>query len=65
MGFQKHKTGIIVSILCLLALAAVIWFCLLSPERKAAPEGTLVEQTSEWAAERLGERLTAQPEVVG
>lgn len=47
MGFQKHKAGIIAAILCLLVLAAVIWFCLLSPRRKAEPEGTLVEWTRE------------------
>lgn len=56
MGFQKHKVGIIAAILCLLVLAAVIWFCLLSPRRKAEPEGTLVE----WIRELPGDL----PEVV-
>lgn len=47
MGFHKHKAGIITAILCLLVLAAVVWFCLFYPERDAEPEGTLVEWTSE------------------
>lgn len=47
MGFQKHKAGIIIAVLCLLVLAAVAWFCLLSPGRRSEPEGTLVEWQSE------------------
>lgn len=47
MGFQKHKAGIIIAVLCLLVLAAVVWFCLVSPGRRTEPEGTLVEWQNE------------------
>lgn len=47
MGFQKHKAGIIVAVLCLLVLAAVVWFCLVAPGRRTEPEGTLVEWQQE------------------
>lgn len=43
MGFQKHKTGIIVAVLCLLVIMAVVWFCLVYMDSSTNPEGTLVE----------------------
>lgn len=47
MGFQKHKAGIIVAILCLIVLAAVAGFCLVSLGEQEAPEGTFVQWTKE------------------
>lgn len=47
MGFQKHKTGIFIAVLCLLVLAAVIWFCLIPLGENETPEGTFVEWTKE------------------
>lgn len=48
MGFQKHKTGFIVTILCLLVLAAAVWFCLLYIGDDTSPEGTFVEWREDW-----------------
>lgn len=46
MDFQKHKGGIIVTLICLAILAAVAWFCLFGWGKQTEPEGTLVE----WSA---------------
>lgn len=64
MGFQKHKAGIILAILCLLAVMAVVWFCLMPHGRKAEPEGTLVEWQTDLPEGILAGRQAGRPEVM-
>lgn len=42
MDFFKSKAGIAVAIICLAAVAAVIWFTMRGGNRQTMPEGTLV-----------------------
>lgn len=44
MDFLKHKTGIIMAILCLVAVVFIVWFFLFADGTQTMPEGTLVEQ---------------------
>lgn len=43
MHFFKTKTGIAVVLLCLLAVAGLVWFAVRGDSHRTAPEGTLVE----------------------
>ncbi len=42
MEFFRHKARILIGLLCLAALAGVLWFCLFYQEQPKNPEGVLV-----------------------
>ncbi len=42
--FFKSKIGILAMVLCLVMVAAILWYCLMGTDRNVAPEGTLVWQ---------------------
>jgi len=43
MKFFQKKAGILIGILCLAALAALVWYCLTNNPGQKEPEGTLVQ----------------------
>lgn len=47
MEFFRGKMGILTALLCLAALAGIVWFCLFGADRSAIPDGTLVYGQSE------------------
>lgn len=49
MEFIKRKVGILTVIVCILLLAAVVWFCMDAASRSGTPDGTLVEYRAETA----------------
>lgn len=42
MEFFRKKLGILTALLCLAALAGIVWFCLFGADRSESPDGTLV-----------------------
>lgn len=42
MEFFRGKMGILTALLCLAALAGIVWFCLFGADWSEVPDGTLV-----------------------
>ena len=61
MEFFRGKLGIVTALLCLAALAGIVWFCLFGADRSDSPNGTLVYKpmSCQFTASRTADRELA------